>query len=100
MRPEEEQPILGAGQVLRNVDRSTERVAPDIVAIAGALDAGGVVEKVIRVQSFVSVVLVDAAVKILGAGLQDDVDGGSGVAAILGLVIGEEDVDFGNGIQT
>ena len=66
------------------LDRAAEREAVLIADVIGLGDAAGVVEEVVGVESRALAVPPAAAVKIVGAFLEDDVDDGAAVVAVFG----------------
>src|SRR5581483_10779176 len=82
LRPEEEQLVAIVIELrVREQNRTAEEVARVIKTIARARLAVPVIEEFVRVESFVAEKIVGAAVKIVGAVLDDDVDGSTGTAS-------------------
>lgn len=85
--PYRDRPTHGHAELIA-VQRGTRRVASWI----------GLVEKVIRVESVVPQVVVNASVEFIGAGFRDDVHNAAIAAAEFGGIIVGQNPEFGDGV--
>src|SRR5204863_2410579 len=81
------------------IKRTAQSVSENVVTVARTGQPGEIVEEIIRVQGLVALVLVGAAVKLLCAGLHNDVYGRAGIAAVFSLVVREQDLHFSDRVH-
>src|SRR5437667_2166116 len=83
----------------RNLYRPPEVAAQGLIAIDGLDDAGLVVEEVRGVEHLVALVPVACAMKILTAVLGDEIDLGSALQTVLGRIVVQLHVHFGDRVE-
>ena len=98
LRPEEEE-LVAVFVKLADGDGAADEIAGIVEAVLRASEAVAVAEELVGVEGFVANEVVGAAVEFFGAGFNDGVDGSAGGAAVFGLIVGEEHLDFGDGVD-
>jgi hypothetical protein len=81
------------------VDRAAERSANGVVAISRFFATGRVLEEVVRVQLLVAEVVVARSAELLGPALRHDIDDAGRSLAVLGLVVVEKHLHFGDRVH-
>jgi len=89
-------------EVIGNVNRATDVVA-ELIVVDRSGDAGGEGNSVARpgvgVERGIAEIFVNRAVKLAAAGFRGDANLRAGAAAILGSVVGGENLDFLCGVH-
>ena len=65
----------------------------------GTPQAVAVTEEFVGIERFVTDKVISPAVEFLGAALDDGVDGAAGGAPVFSLIVGEEYLNFGDGVD-
>ena len=89
LAPEEEQ-LLTKALHFRNYDRSRDDVAVDVVAVRSPLASSAVVDNVIGIEAFMTVIPAVGNVKSASAALGDDCNRAAQITPVFGPVVGRK----------